>query len=570
MLKRLLTLSLIILGAIGMNAQTISGTVTSTNGSAAIANHTVYIYSLDSNSSPYNVTTTTNANGAYSFTSVPSNNSGYLIYVYDCQQQQQSQFTSSNTGTANFSICVSGNPTNCTAAFFSYPDSTNLNLIYFYDQSTGSPTSWTWNFGDGNSASTQHPNHTYAANGTYTVSLIISSTNCSDTTSQTITIGSGSTTCQAIFNSYPDTANPNTINFIDASTGSPYGWNWNFGDGTSSNLQHPTHAYASAGTYSVSLTITAGQPSQPCTSTATQNVIISGGTLTYAISGSVYANSSLVLQGTVALFDTQTSQFIASTPIDSTGYYFANVAVGIYNLFAIPDTTTAIGQNFAPTYYGDIIFWSGATAVGITNANQTSKIINLVTIPSVPGGNGSISGNVGTGSKAGTADAVVNLLDNTLQLVATTKTDANGDYAFANLAYDTYKIWVEIAGKTTTPITVTLTSTSGSSNANDFIVTNNTVVPKTTSVNNNLLVGEFKLYPNPVSNVLNIEIKTEENGIYSFNMFNVTGQLISSEQINITAGSNMIKLNTNELSQGTYILRIQDSNNNSIQKLFVK
>jgi PKD repeat protein len=42
----------------------------------------------------------------------------------------------------------------------------------FTDTSTRTPTSWSWTFGDGNTATTQNPSHTYAAAGTYTVTLI--------------------------------------------------------------------------------------------------------------------------------------------------------------------------------------------------------------------------------------------------------------------------------------------------------------------------------------------------------------------------------------------------------------
>ena len=43
--------------------------------------------------------------------------------------------------------------------------------IQFFDQSTNSPTSWSWNFGDGGTSTLENPTHTYLANGTYTVSL---------------------------------------------------------------------------------------------------------------------------------------------------------------------------------------------------------------------------------------------------------------------------------------------------------------------------------------------------------------------------------------------------------------
>ncbi|WP_442919718.1 PKD domain-containing protein, partial [Methanomethylovorans sp.] len=49
---------------------------------------------------------------------------------------------------------------------------------------------------------------------------------------------------------------PLTVSFTDQSTYSPTQWAWNFGDGQNSNLQHPIHTYGSAGTYTVTLTVT--------------------------------------------------------------------------------------------------------------------------------------------------------------------------------------------------------------------------------------------------------------------------------------------------------------------------
>jgi len=55
--------------------------------------------------------------------------------------------------------------------------------IQFFDQSTNSPTTWSWNFGDGGASTLENPTHTYLANGTYTVSL--TSTNAFGSDSET-------------------------------------------------------------------------------------------------------------------------------------------------------------------------------------------------------------------------------------------------------------------------------------------------------------------------------------------------------------------------------------------------
>ena len=51
---------------------------------------------------------------------------------------------------------------------------------------------------------------------------------------------------------------PLNVSFMDRSAGSPETWSWDFGDGTGSQEQNPTHLYVSPGTYAVTLTVKNG------------------------------------------------------------------------------------------------------------------------------------------------------------------------------------------------------------------------------------------------------------------------------------------------------------------------
>jgi len=57
--------------------------------------------------------------------------------------------------------------------------------VQFTDESTGAPSAWSWNFGDGSTAISQHPLHTYVNAGTYTVSLTATNAGGSNTTTRT-------------------------------------------------------------------------------------------------------------------------------------------------------------------------------------------------------------------------------------------------------------------------------------------------------------------------------------------------------------------------------------------------
>jgi len=60
--------------------------------------------------------------------------------------------------------------------------------VDFTDTSTNTPTAWSWDFGDGATANTQDPTHTYAVAGDYTVQLTVSNGGGSDTRSRTVTV----------------------------------------------------------------------------------------------------------------------------------------------------------------------------------------------------------------------------------------------------------------------------------------------------------------------------------------------------------------------------------------------
>lgn len=122
----------------------------------------------------------------------------------------------------------------------------------FADASTGDPSRWSWEFGDGNTSSQQNPSHRYSAAGTFTVKLTVFNDGGSNSKNQLVTVPSGDPPSS----DFSFQINGFRVDFLDASTGNPSQWSWNFGDGNVSLEQNPTHTYATAGTFTVSLTAT--------------------------------------------------------------------------------------------------------------------------------------------------------------------------------------------------------------------------------------------------------------------------------------------------------------------------
>jgi PKD repeat protein len=145
------------------------------------------------------------------------------------------------------------------AAFSAFPTSCNSPLkVVFTDKSTGLPTSWNWNFGDGKSSTARNPVHTYNKAGTYTVTLTVKNVkgNNKITKYSYITVLAPLKAPAAAFTASPISGNaPLKVTLTDTSTGTPTSWNWNFGDGTSSTEKNPTHIYSKAGKFTVALTV---------------------------------------------------------------------------------------------------------------------------------------------------------------------------------------------------------------------------------------------------------------------------------------------------------------------------
>jgi gliding motility-associated-like protein len=116
---------------------------------------------------------------------------------------------------------------------------------------TPTPVNVQWDFGDGTTSNQMHPVKSYLVAGTYTIKLVNFFGACSDSTTKSIVVKVSPT---AAFSANQTTAcmTPFTVNFSNLSTAST-NWLWDFGDGFTSNVQNPSHAYTSLGLYSVTL-----------------------------------------------------------------------------------------------------------------------------------------------------------------------------------------------------------------------------------------------------------------------------------------------------------------------------
>lgn len=178
-----------------------------------------------------------------------------------------------------------GTPTAPVANFIGSPTTvSNGSSVVFTDTSSGVPTSWLWDFGDGASDTARNPTHQYVLADplvaeSFTVTLTATNALGADTRTRVSYILVNPVPPAADFTATPVIGDrPLVVQFTDTSTGSPTSWSWNFGDGNISSAQNPSHTYSAAGVYSVTLFVTG--PSGSGSVTKTNYITVDVGTCT--------------------------------------------------------------------------------------------------------------------------------------------------------------------------------------------------------------------------------------------------------------------------------------------------
>jgi PKD repeat protein len=653
MKKKILTLILAITASIAFSQQqsvTIYGYVTNSSTGVAITNHPVYIY-IDTTNSPqmpylYDQVYT-NTNGYYidsidlSTISNPVNTQGqFNVGTNDCNGNFISTLVTydlnvSTQMQANFTICDSVPHAACSAGFYAYPDTSSFwHTYYFADISSGNPTSWFWDFGDGTSGTGQYPVHTYSLVGSYNVCLTISGDSCQDTYCNWITVTNDSTntSCQAYFYTYSDTTNgylDSTIYFANASTGTNNNtsYYWDFGDGTNSSLQNPTHTYPSYGTYTVCLSIW----DSICQDSYCSTIAIGpyDSSACYASFGTYFHSADSVEFVDYSYSNNPASQVISwnwsfgdgtsstdQNPIHvyGAGQYFVCLAI-----------TTSSGCS--STYCDYVNVWSNdstfcdlyVAANSVVNESAAGAADGSINID-VYGGtppytyqwsNGAATQDI-TGLTQGYYDVIVNdaqgcetwatfeiynITDSTnwgtYDSLVTVPLDTcfnfpignayiysfsfinNSTIAITWIVYDPQGInhsFVTVLytfpanGNYQVPLTIICDSVKSTFNFYDQL---HIMDQASGIVSENYPSEKLILYPNPVTDNLYINAGQLASGRSTVSIFDAIGQLVETRQIEMEAGMDIITVNTGSLPKGLFIVQLIN-NGKTVTGRFIK
>jgi gliding motility-associated-like protein len=236
-------------------------------------------------------------------------------------------------------------------------------VVNFQDISTGNPTSWFWDFGNGGTSTKQNPSTTYFSPGTYAITLTATNAAGSNTITQQAYIQVFDPPVVDFIYDKNSGCTPYKIQFTDQSTQAPNtinnAWFWDFGDGQTSNLKNPQHIYRTSDNFTVTLKVTSDKG---CAKTITKANIIN------------------IIPGVVPAFDNSlpatcaapaTINFTNNSGGPGTVNYFWNFGDGVTSTATSPTHTYAKVGNYDVSLVvtsnlgcSDTLVKSGAVSIG--------------------------------------------------------------------------------------------------------------------------------------------------------------------------------------------------------------
>jgi gliding motility-associated-like protein len=227
--------------------------------------------------------------------------------------------------------------------------------VQFTSLSTGNPSTYLWDFGNGNTSTLINPSASYVNPGKYTVRLTV-----------TNAAGSNQKTVNNYIDVYPlpsvkfgalklTGCSPLSVQFRDSSSAVLTGlktWAWDFGDGNVSNQRHPTNTFNLPGNYSISLLVT---DSNNC-------------------SNSLIKNNYINVQTQPIVDFVASSNFGCSLPFQPSFTPSITPSTGNYSyLWNFGNTTQSTSANPQATYNS-----KGTFPVSLRLVNQAQCTVNVV------------------------------------------------------------------------------------------------------------------------------------------------------------------------------------------------
>jgi PKD repeat protein len=411
-------------------------------------------------------------------------------------------------------------------------DCLNDNFI-FTNQSTLSQGQFgsEWFFDDlGNRSTNTNPTYKFASSGIKNVKLkAVSEFGCKDSMTRQITVKQTATTgftfpfaCSTTPTSFTNTTN------LNGQVLSSNGYNWNFGDGTTSTAFAPIKSWSNIGTRVVTLTTNLANG---CSSSETKTIVV--GTQPNV---KFFFKDQCV--GSPVAFSNATT-----APQGQLTYVWS---FGDGNTSTLPVPTHLYNTTTAQTFTVKL-----KATVGSGCSDSLSKTINISPAPTSC--DFDITGNINAGSSV-----PFTFTPKDGPLSGNTYTWLMGDGAIKTSVGAGTSYQYNAAGKYC--ITMTAKNSAGCECSKTNCLSVFTNINNAESMNN-----AVSIYPNPNSGVFNVTLDSEIDGVMVVSVFNTIGELIST----IEVVENTAIVNLSDVSSGVYTIKVMTGNQIATKKITI-
>lgn len=529
-------------------------------------------------------------------------------------------YTIQGPGNCSFNYTVASNPL--------FPGVVNFTS---QNDSAFTATSWLWTFGDGTGDVAANPVHTFSVGSWgayyYVTMNVFYSNGDSCTYSEYIYLPGDSLNnnpgCQAYFYNYIDSASNSTFHFVDYSAYAPTSWSWDFGDGTSSTLQNPTHTYNTLGTWNVCLTIADGNgcssnycqqisniPVQDLQAYLFHQTSVSPGFPVWVYLD--YYNSGTILMNGTVQYRYPTGTTVNATSVVPASHDVANRLLTFNFSSLLPGTSNSIMVDLDASVtltLGSLAtdtLWVNPISGDVTPANNISVVVDSVSgswdpndkavSPKGEGNHGIVPLSTNelsyrirfqnTGNAAAQTVVIRDAISNNIDLTTVKVSDASHEHTveiignelvvtFANINlpdsganYAASQGYINVHAKLKPDLT---NGTQIFNTANIYFDFNAPVITNTVVTTLGTYVSgidespnfDFAIMPNPANNQISLRGEFERGSVYE--LMNQLGQVLLNGQVN----SNSTNVNIADLSSGIYLVKITSGEKTGVRKLVV-
>lgn len=387
------------------------------------------------------------------------------------------------------------------------------------------------------------------------------------------------------------------VSFTDISTNAPTSWAWTFTDGTTTltdTAQNPTVTFATAGTYSVTLTATNSFGSNtvtvnnyitvnqaPATPNATSNSPLCSGQVinfgTSAVAGATYAWTGPVAYNSALQNPTRpAAPALAGTYSITVTLNGCTSAPGTVTVVVNPNPSTPAVTSNSPVCAGNTLNLNGPTVANATyNWSGPNSFTSSTQNNSIPAATTAMAGTYslsvtvnGCNSVAGTSTVVIGT---TTPPTPTISISGVALISSAAGGYQWYLNGTVITGATSQLYTPTQSGVY-------TVITTVGGCPSAASAGLNITnagIAEYsednslEIFPNPSDGMFTVSFHAAAKMTYKLKLYNAIGQLILMNTFEDVIGDFVQPIDISDKGKGVYMFVLTDVKNQTVKKVVV-